>query len=72
MNTVYKSRRGCGNCMRNNNSCNGDDKQNNCRLVICIAEHIAESDKIGRFAEVLLKLNMRVMVQKNGFQIVSV
>ena len=64
-------RYGCGNCNRNNNPCRNGKRD--CKLTICIAEHIAQDDKIGKFAEVLLAFDMVVVVQgSKGFQIVSI
>ena len=64
----YEQKYGCRNCGRLNNPCRGDKRD--CRLVICMAEHIVEPGKIEKFLEVLTHFKMEIKVTANGFYVV--
>jgi hypothetical protein len=71
MNKSYHEQKyGCNNCLRQNNPCR--DNKRDCRLNICMAEHISEPGKIEKFVDVLTALKMTVISNSRGFQIVSV
>lgn len=70
MNSYYEIKYGCNNCNRQNNPCRNNKRD--CRLDICMAEHIAEPGKIESFVKVLSALKMTVLTNSRGFQIVSI
>jgi len=65
-NRVY----GCNNCIRQRNPCFGYKRD--CRLMVAIADQMTEPDKIDKFVNVLYELHMKVVVVRDGFQIVAV
>lgn len=64
----YEQKYGCRNCGRFYNPCRGDTRD--CRLVICMAEHIAEPGKIEKFLDMLNHFKMAIKVTANGFHVV--